>query len=114
MTKKTVAWSVVGAVVVVLGAGTYCMTAGGEEGSFSVHPPEGGTWDYGASAGRTWSNFQNDRPHSSSVTGHTYVDSGCVRAGDWARAQTSSRWITVLGNTQDKALCEGPGAPGSD
>lgn len=94
------------AVVMVLGAGTYCVTAGGEEGSHSITPPEGGTWDYGASGGRTWSNFQHDRPHHASVTGHRYEDSGCVRGGDWARAQTDSRWISVLGNTQEKGWCD--------
>lgn len=92
------------AALVILGGGA-AFTLGGEEGSHSVHPAEGGTWDYGASGGRTWSNFQNDKPHSASVRGHTFVDTGCVKGGEWARAETASRWVSILRNEQDKKLC---------
>lgn len=100
-TKLRVLAAVAG-VVVLVGVAT---TVGGDVESTTVHPAEGGEWDYGASGGRTWSNFFHDAPHSASVRGHEYVDTGCVRGGEWARAQAPQRWIAILGNEQDKALC---------
>lgn len=93
------------AVAAIFCGGVAVSITGGEEGSHSVAPEEGGEWDYGASAGRTWSNFLNDDAHQASVQGHEFVDSGCVRGEAWARAETSSRWISILNNEQHKNLC---------
>lgn len=93
------------AAVVLVGGGVAATMIGGDDGPYTVHPAEGGEWDHGASAGRTWSHFQNDRSHSASVQGHTFVDSGCVSGGGWARAEAKSRWISALGNEQNMAVC---------
>ncbi len=91
---------------VIVAGGVVATTAGGDVEPTNVHPLEGGEWDYGANAGRTWSNFKHEQLHSASVHGHEFVDSGCVAGGTWARAQASQRWISILGNQQDRALCQ--------
>lgn len=102
--KKVIGAIVVG--IIAIGGGGIALTSGGEEGSHTVTPKEGGQWDYGASAGRTWSSFLNDAPHSASVQGHSFVDSGCVKGGDWARAEAPSKWLTISDNEQNISLCD--------
>lgn len=58
-----------------------------------AEPRDGGEWDHGNSGGRVWSNYWHPKAaHGASVQGHTYVDSGCVAPGLWARAQAKSKW----------------------
>lgn len=102
---KTIVIAAIVGIALLIVAGMAVSSLGRDEGSHTVHPAEGGEWDFGASAGRTWSNFLHDRPHSASVQGHKFVDSGCVRGGDWARAEAPSKWIPVGRNEQSKALC---------
>lgn len=97
---------ILGCVAVVLLGGVVATTVGGDVEPATVHPAEGGEWDYGATAGRTWSNFQHDSSHSATVHGHEFVDTGCVQGGTWARAQAPQRWISILGNQQNKSVCE--------
>lgn len=92
-------------VVLIIAGGIAVTTIGSEQGSHSVTPEEGGEWDYGASGGRTWSNFRHEKPHHSTVKGHEFVDSGCAKPGQWARVEAPSRWISILGDEQDKGLC---------
>ncbi|MDO4631273.1 MAG: lactococcin 972 family bacteriocin [Corynebacterium sp.] len=92
------------ALIVAVPVITLALITSRDEGAHSVTPPEGGTWEYGASGGITWSNFKNDQPHSASVQGHTFVDSGCVENG-WARVQAPTKWITVFKNEQYIAMC---------
>ena len=106
MRKKAVALVV--ATVIVLGGG-WAFIAKGEEGAHEVVPEIGGQWAYGASGGRTWSNFLHEQPHGASVQGHTFVDSGCVPGGRWARAEAPVKWVPLLPNDQDIRLCEQPG-----
>lgn len=103
--KKFIA--IVIAAIVVIAALFFLFFSGGEQGSHSVTPAEGGTWDYGSSAGRTWSNFHNEKPHSAWVRGHAFVDSGCTAGGDWARATTGSHWVSAFKDTQGIELCNG-------
>lgn len=91
--------------VLVCGGG-YLAFGGSDEGAYTIQPAEGGEWDYGSSGGRTWSNFRHEAPHSTSVQGHEFVDSGCVAGNSWARVQAPSRWLAALGDQQDKSLCQ--------
>ncbi len=105
MKKSKALWSgIVGAVILTCGGG-YMVFGGSEQGSHTVHPVEGGEWDYGSSSGRTWSNFQHEKSHSASTQGHEFVDSGCVAGHSWARAEAQSRWLSALGDKQNKSVC---------
>ncbi|QDZ42496.1 lactococcin 972 family bacteriocin [Corynebacterium sp. sy039] len=104
MSKKSWIISGVGAGALII-AGAGALTIGGEVVPTTINPAEGGEWSYGASGGRTWSYFQHEKSHSASVQGHDYVDTGCLDGRTWARAQTHSRWISILGNEQDKEVC---------
>lgn len=97
---------IIAIVALILVIGGVLAITGGKDFSESVIPAEGGRWDYGSSAGRTWSNFLNDKPHSASVQGHEFHDTGCIKGETWARAQTGSKWIGILGDEQEKQLCE--------
>ncbi|MEU3183818.1 lactococcin 972 family bacteriocin [Streptomyces sp. NPDC006923] len=47
----------------------------------------GGTWDYGADATWTWSDYYHgSKCHGSSVQGKNYYTSGDTAAGAWANA----------------------------
>ncbi|WP_448854194.1 lactococcin 972 family bacteriocin [Corynebacterium frankenforstense] len=89
-----------------IAAGLACVPqSGSDEERHTVHPQEGGEWDFGSSAGRTWSNFLHQESHASTVRGHAFVDTGCVHGGDWARARAPPRWIPGIPDAQDKRLC---------
>lgn len=102
--KKFIA--IVVAAIMVIAAIFLLFFAGNEQGTHTVTPSEGGTWDYGSSAGRAWSNFHHDKPHRAWVQGHTFVDSGCIAGGDWARATAGSHWVSVFKDTQGIELCD--------
>ncbi len=105
MKAKKIA-AVVVAMVVIIGGGGYASAERKNIGSHTITPPEGGEWDYGASGGRTWSNFLHDKRHATSVHGHEFHDSGCVKGGQWARAQASQRWMPFARDEQSRRLCE--------
>ena len=57
-------------------------------------PASGGDWVYGHSAGWVWSNYWHQEVnHGSSVSGHSFVDSGCQAPGVWALARAKSKWF---------------------
>lgn len=102
---KTLWASLAGSVVLLCGGG-YLVFGGSEQGAHTIHPTDGGEWDFGSSGGRTWSNYLHDKSHSASVQGHEFRDSGCIASGSWARAEAPSRWLSALGDEQDKKVCE--------
>lgn len=70
------------------------LIAGASAGAAVAEPRDGGDWDHGSSGGRVWSNYWHPtNAHGSSVQGHTFVDSGCVGADVWARAQAKSKFL---------------------
>jgi lactococcin 972 family bacteriocin len=53
----------------------------------------GGTWNYGTSDSRVWSDYYHGvNCHSSSVEGSSYVNSGNVGAKKYSRASSGTRW----------------------
>ncbi|WP_082121429.1 lactococcin 972 family bacteriocin [Corynebacterium uterequi] len=99
-------WLAAGAVVFLLaGGGIVATTYNPQGGSFSEAPAEGGQWEHGSSAGRTWSHFLHDQSHGARIKGREDVDSGCVPGGEWARAQGPSRILVILGDEQEYYLC---------
>lgn len=103
--------AIVAVAIAAMGAlGVSAVVFGHDEGSHTVQPAIGGKWDFGASGGLTWSNYIVDKPHSASVHGHTYMDTGCVAPNTYARARAEAKWIGILQNEQDIALCDAPNA----
>lgn len=112
--KKTRLICVAIAVFAAVGFLGAWLNARGEDGALSEVPSVGGQWDHGASAGRTWSNFLHEKPHSASVQGHQFVDSGCVAGGEWAHVETRSKWVPLTHNQQGFSLCDATPSAATD